>query len=68
MPEMVALRALDFLPQARRIVGSGDENGLESSTLIGGESSRHYGIPAPLKYLKQDRDILVRKIKIFFLT
>ena len=27
MPEMVAPRALRFLPQARRIVGSGDENG-----------------------------------------
>ena len=27
MPEMVAIRASRFLPQARRIVGSGDENG-----------------------------------------
>ena len=35
MPEMVAPRASRFLPQARRIVGSGDENGGGPITVIG---------------------------------
>ena len=38
------------------------------ATLIGGASSHHGDIPAPLKHLKQDGDILLKKIKIFFLS
>ena len=56
MPEMVALRASRFLPQARRIVGSGDENVsvLKTLYILGAHAqmnSTHATDPCAFQYI-----------------
>ena len=49
MPEMVAPRASRFLPQARRIVGSGDEN---APGQVQPRKSAIHGLPVTLRMLR----------------